>query len=193
MPTNKRGVIRMKNIWVDWSRPNIDEEWDCIGATKIREHAEVQIKRLKKLNRISQAEKICPDDLMQSNMPIYDIAYPLHSTEISDKKIIKVCSETNCTVIQNNFSGKYCLSLSACGMDYSQDIALAYIIIDGCIDWDFLNDVYIESPISVSQKKFKSILRELRRQLKISIQNYTAHLNRVESHLKFSNTKRGII
>ena len=69
-------------------------------------------------------------------------------------------------------------------MNLSQDIALAYIIADKCIEWDMLENVYISCAFSVSEENYQLNLKELKRQLAISIGNQTAKLKEVEKQLK---------
>ena len=83
-------------------------------------------------------------------------------------------------------------------MDRSQDIALAYLIADGCIDWDMLEDVYIAGPLSLGEKDYLRLLRELDRQMKIAMGNLESRHEEVKEKLreyskpnKRSKTKRG--
>jgi hypothetical protein len=69
-------------------------------------------------------------------------------------------------------------------MDLSQSIALAYIIADGCIDWDLIENVYISGAFSVSEEEYQTILKEMERQLTISIDNHKAKLKKVREQLK---------
>jgi hypothetical protein len=69
-------------------------------------------------------------------------------------------------------------------MNLSQDIALAYIIADGCIEWAFLENVCTSGAFSVSKEDYQIILNELERQLAISIDNQTRKLKEVTEQLK---------
>jgi hypothetical protein len=110
-------------------------------------------------------------------------AYPLFS-EPDEEKIAKICEETSCTVVYNLQDDTYYLALTGGGMDLSQSIALAYIIADGCIEWELLNDVSISGAFSVSEEEYQIILKELERQLSISIGNHKAKLKKVREQLK---------
>jgi hypothetical protein len=78
----------------------------------------------------------------------------------------------------------YYLALTGGGIDLSQSIALAYILCDGCIAWDMLEDIYISGAFSVSEEEYQIILKELERQLEISIGNHKAKLKKVREQLK---------
>ena len=69
-------------------------------------------------------------------------------------------------------------------MNLSQDIALAYIIADGCIEWDMIENVSVSGAFSVSKEDYQIILSELERQLTISIDNQTRKLKEVTEQLK---------
>lgn len=118
-----------------------------------------------------------------AGIPMMNYAYPLEVTpdEATIKKIVK---ETNCTVVYNNEEDNYYLALTGGGMDLSQDIALAYMIAQGFIEWDFLSSVYLTNPLSVSKKDFKKILKEAIRQFKIVKANATRDLERARETLK---------
>lgn len=112
-----------------------------------------------------------------------NFAYPLFS-EPDEEKITKVCEETACTVVYNLQDDNYYLVLTGGGMDMSQSIALAYIIADGCIEWDMLENVYISGAFSVSEEDYRIILKEMERQLAISINNQTRKLEEVQNKIK---------
>jgi hypothetical protein len=107
-----------------------------------------------------------------------NFAYPLFC-EPDEEKIAKVCEETACTVVLNLQDDSYYLALTGCGMDFSQSIALAYIIADGCIEWDMLGDIYISGAFSVTEEDFQIVLNEMERQLRISIDNNKHKLKEV--------------
>jgi hypothetical protein len=78
----------------------------------------------------------------------------------------------------------YYLTLTGGGMDLSQSIALAYIICDGCIAWNFLESINISGAFSVSEEDYQTILKEMKRQFTISIDNHKAKLKKVREQLK---------
>jgi len=175
----------MKSTFIDWSSEDIHRSWNFVGAEILYN------KELEKLSHCSHGNRekeYChecesyPDDIYQSNKPVMNFAYPLFS-EPDEEKIVKVCEETSCTVVYNSQEDCYYLALTGCGMNLSQDIALAYIITDGCIDWDMLDNVCISGAFSVSKGDYQIILNELERQLAISIDNQTRKLTEVREQL----------
>lgn len=162
----------MKSIHIDWASEWGKDKWDFVGRSALEsirgEWSE------------DNQDGINEDD----GYPMMNYAYPLFSSEISEEKILDVCDNTSCTVVYNNEDDTYYLSLTGGGRDLSQDIALAYIIVDGCIDWDMLQDVYISGALSVSKENYFRILNELKRQLGIQIGNFQERLNRVNDLIK---------
>jgi hypothetical protein len=178
----------MKSINVDWSNENIFDRWEFTGANLIRDK---EFERLGKVCKHGNKDggscdecQIYPDETADNNNPMMNYAYPLFSSNVSDEKILKVCKETNCTVLYNTDEDKYYLALTGGGMDLSQDIALAYMIIDDCIEWDMLEDVYISGPLSVGKDKYKKILKQLQKQLIIIKERSKLRLDEVNKYLK---------
>ena len=175
----------MKSIYVNWSDENIHQIWDFIGSSILYNR---EVKKLSKCPHGNATEGYCdkcecyPEDKEQDNRPSMNFAYPLFC-EPGEEKIIKVCEETACTVVYNSQDDNYYLTLTGGGMDMSQSIALAYIIADGCIDWDFLDEIYLTGAFSVSEEDFQIILKELERQFTISISNQTQKLKEVQDKL----------
>lgn len=160
----------MKVRFVNWTVAYNSEEWEFSGAEAMFYDAE---------ERQENGEDVNPDLAYDENIPILNFIYPLYSKSLSQEKILEVCSRTACTVIFDKMSDSYYLALTGAGMDFSQDIALAYIIADGCIDWDFLEEVYVDGPLSLSREDYEIVLKELKRQLAISICNRQDRLGRV--------------
>jgi len=176
----------MRSTFVDWSSETANRNWDFVGAEIMYN------KELEKLSHCSHGNKekeychTCecyPDDIYQSNKPMMNFTYPLFC-EPNKGKIIKVCEETSCTVVYNSQDDNYYLALTGCGMNFSQSIALAYMIADGCIEWSMLEDVCTSGAFSVSKEDYQIILNELERQLTISIDNQTRKLTEVTEQLK---------
>lgn len=161
----------MKSMHVDWASEYCNDTWEFVGRHVLEEE--------KGLWSADNPEGISEDD----GYPIYNYAYPLFSDSIENKLILRVCEETNCTIVCDTKDDSYYLALTGCGMDLSQDIALAYMIVDGCIDWDFLESVYISGPLSVSKSNYIKILKELERQFDVSIHNHKSRLNQVKEKL----------
>ncbi|MDD5599745.1 MAG: hypothetical protein PHV82_17505 [Victivallaceae bacterium] len=175
----------MKSIHVDWSDENIYQYWDFVGAEIVYHKENLRLQQCPHGNHNLEHCFECncfPDERRNDNLPSMNFAYPLEF-EPSEDIIYRVCNETNCTVVRQISSDYYFLALTGGGMNLSQDIALAYIIAEGCIQWEMLEDVYIGGPFSVSKEKYQLILTELRRQLKVSISNQISKLREVKKQL----------
>ena len=176
----------MKSRYVNWRDDDTRRNWDFVGAELVYDR---ELKKLSQCPHGNAEREYCdeckcyPDDSRQDNRPAMNFAYPLFC-EPDEEKIAKVCEETACTVVLNLQDDSYYLALTGCGMDMSQSIALAYIIADGCIDWDLLDDIYISGAFSVTEEDFQIVLNEMERQLRISINNKTQKLKEVTKQQK---------
>lgn len=172
----------MKSILVDWSEFEDDgvlEEWEFTGRTLLEE----------KYGRWSEYNEDGIDE--DTGFPLMNYAYPTGNQTISDKKILRVCEETNCTVVFNNNDNEYYLALTAGGMDLSQDIALAYMIINtfenekyGFIDKDMLDDIYISGRLSIGENQYKIMLETLKKQYQKSITRSKETIETINKQLK---------
>lgn len=171
----------MKSRYVNWRDEDTRFHWEFVGAELVYDR---ELERLSQCPHGNAEQGYChdcacyPDDKRQDNRPAMNFAYPLFC-EPDEEKIAKVCEETACTVVLNLQDDSYYLALTGCGMDFSQSIALAYIIADGCIEWSMLENVYISGPFSVTEEDYRIILDEMERQLTISIANKTQKLKEV--------------
>ena len=173
----------MKSIYVDWLSERSRDNWEFVGRQVLEEA------------RGEWAEDNPNGVDEDEGYPIYNYAYPLFRDEIGDETVLKVCEKTNCTVVYNRQDGRYYLALTGCGMDMSQCIALAYLIVDGCIDWDMLEDVYIAGPLGVGKEAYGRILSELDRQLGLAVDSMqTRHeevKKRLEEYAKGNSSSKG--
>ena len=146
----------MESRYVDWWEAFKDDEWDCLGRYVMEEQKGEWSE--------DNPEGIDYDDYM----PIYNYAYPLHLSSLDENKVIRICEETNCTVVNNTEEDELYLALCGCGMNMSQSIALAYMIAYSFGDNEYgripdhmLFDVYKSGALSVSRKKFRHIIKAL--------------------------------
>lgn len=169
----------MNSREVNWSETG--EQWEYVGARAIFQDAEQR--------KAAGEDDVYPDDEESANMPMMNYAYPLNR-EPSENKILRVCKETNCTVVYNREEEKYYLALTGGGMDLSQDIALAYIIAQGYIDWASLEDIATQPNLSIGDKAYRLVMRELKRQLKISINNQRVKIKEINKAMQEEREKR---
>ena len=146
----------MESRYVDWWEAFKGDEWDCLGRHVMEE----------KRGEWSEDNQDGLED--DDYIPIYNYAYPLGLSSLDENKIIRICSETNCTIVYNEEEDTLYLALCGCGMDMSQDIALAYMITYawgneeyGRIPDHMIFDVYKSIPLSVGKKQFKHIQKAL--------------------------------
>jgi len=71
-------------------------------------------------------------------------------------------------------------------MDLSQDIAYAYMIISGYIEWDFLDEVKLTQCLSVSEETYRKILRQALKQYENQKTRAGLNLNEIKSYIKES-------
>ncbi len=146
----------MESRYVDWWEAFKGNEWDCLGRHVMEE-------------KNGEWSEDNPEGLEGDDyVPIYNYAYPLGLSSLDENKIIRICTETSCTLAYNTEEDSLYLALCGCGMDLSQDIALAYMIAYsygneeyGRIPDHMLFDVYKLSPLSVSKEQFKHIQKAL--------------------------------
>jgi len=74
-----------------------------------------------------------------------------------DEKILQVVERTVCTVMENTETGEWFLTLCGGGMDLSQDIALAYHIMDKWLPLELLQRVCTQPGLSISKEEFRTI------------------------------------
>jgi len=146
----------MESRSVDWSKAFNGEEWECLGRQVMEEKRGCWSDE--------NPEGIEGDDYI----PIYNFAYPLGLNALDEDKIERICNETNCTVVYSDAENSLYLALCGCGMDLTQDIALAYMIAYsygeaeyGRIPRHMLFDVYKSGALSVGQEKFERIREKL--------------------------------
>lgn len=153
-------------IYNDWSDPDRWEKWENQTTSILRqvvedkEHPEYK-KVVESLGILDQDTKELVkywEETIDGYEPIYNYIYPLETTP-SDDDILKVALNTNCSVMYNTDDDSYYLTLTGCGMDMSQDIALSYLIIENWLPTDLLLNVCSQEGLSISKENFK-ILKE---------------------------------
>ena len=123
----------------DWSD---SETWEMTG----RNHEESKM----------TDEQI--DELYDEYIPIYNTAYRL--VDKPDGKTISLIHErTNLTVVYNLNDEAHYLALTACGSDFSQDIALAYLMIEGSVSYEIACIVYSTGELTVHGEDFVRIMK----------------------------------
>jgi len=156
----------MYSIYGDWSQDY--EKWSFIGQQAY--------------NKAHEKDADF-DEANEMGMPMMNYAYPLKH-DIDEPTILKIVENTNCTVVENNDTGKQYLALTGGGMDLSQDIALTYIYAQSFVEWDLIDDVFISSPLSVDGDKYLLILKDLKERYLIRQAIDEEKLKEIEAKLK---------
>lgn len=117
-----------------------------------------------------------------SHYPMMLYAYPLNF-EPDDDKIIKVCTRTNCTVVENTESNEYFLALSGGGMNLSQDIGLAYLILEGRIPTALLFEISTQPELSIYGKDWLKLMRAIKRQLRNTRGSATQRARKINTQI----------
>ena len=97
---------------------------------------------------------------------------------------MKVVKETNCTVIENTETGEWFLALTGGGMDLSQDIALAYLIVQGWIPTALAYNVSTQPCLSVSGKDWLLIMEDIKKRLGFGRDNYEQRIQEINRRIK---------
>lgn len=119
-----------------------------------------------------------------SAFPMMNYLYPLECSNFEDKDILKVVKETNMTILENTESGEFFLALCGGGMDLSQDIALAYQILETWIPQNLLREVCAQPCLSLGSKNYKKLARGIIKQLKMEADKNKQRRNEWKESLK---------
>ena len=125
-------MTRDYSILVDnWA----DEKWVMTGRdamlSVLKDENSIQYKQLVKESGESNIkELICRK--ADEYLPICCYAYPLDKYP-GREKVIRICEETNCTVVKAKSTAQYFLVIRDGGVHLSHDVAMAYIIAQGYI------------------------------------------------------------
>jgi hypothetical protein len=116
-------------------------------------------------------------------------AYPLEITP-DDEKIIEVCKRTNCTVMYKNDEDAYYLALCGGGMNLSQDIALAYNILERWIPLELALSVSTQDGLSQGGKDFRQVMRACKESIKKDMDNGKERIKKIKEAIKESLNKK---
>lgn len=141
-----------------------DEKWEMTGRevmySVLSDESTRQHKELKK----EYGDDYDVDEKADENYPMMNYAYPLYKRP-SDGQILKICEETNCTVVEDTGTGDFFLALTGGGMNLSQDIAMAYIIAGEPIPPALAMSVATQHGLSQYGKEWRKVMRECRKSL----------------------------
>jgi hypothetical protein len=148
----------------DWNH----EEWEFTGMDVMRSFYEANPKEAEKdgheLDEGGNVKYL--DEIIEDFFPMMLYAYPLDS-EPPTMKIIKLCRNTNCTVVMKRDTEDYFLALTGGGMDLSQDIAMAYIIAEDFVPASLAMEVSTQEGLSKHGKEWMKVMRYCAKSLDI--------------------------
>ena len=170
--------------YVDWQN-YYEKGWENVGRRIIEENCNNKTEGREETNmryggyceECEQAEDSC--------QPMMNYAYPLETTP-DDDKILKVCQETCLTVMYNEDEDAYFLALCGGGMDLSQQIALAYNILERWIPLELALQVSTQDGLNLSGKDFRHVMRACKESIKIDMINGMNRLKKIREAIKES-------
>jgi len=170
----------------DWR----NEKWNHVGVHLMREYYLEDKETIEECKDNNWDIEDMAWEKADESYPMMLYAYPLNF-EPDDDKIIEVCTKTNCTVVEDTETGDYFLALSGGGMDLSQDIALAYLIMEGRIPTALAINVCTQPCLSVRDKDWLKIMRAIKKQLQWEADYYKRHKRKINQEIKrFQETER---
>lgn len=157
------------SIDVDWSN-YLEDGWENIGRSILEEscthktqdqNSKEEYKETNvKYSGYCEECEISEDDAQ----PMINYAYPLVTTP-SDEDVLRVVKNTCLTVMEKDED--YYLALCGGGMDLSQQIGLAYILIERWIPVELLSEISKQKGLSVSGEDWKLLRSSIIEQLKM--------------------------
>jgi hypothetical protein len=173
------------SINVDWQEEF--EEWENIGASTMREFYEAHPKEAEKDGHdVENGEVTYLDEVIDDWQPMMNYAYPLacDPTRNGNEAIIKVCRETCLTVMYRDSDETYYLALCGGGMDLSQSIAYAYLILESWIPLALLRAVCKQPELSVHGKNWLKMARRINLQLRMEIKSFRQDANQWQVNMR---------
>ena len=167
----------------DWN-----EDWEYVGRDVMYSYYEAHPKAAKEegyeVNDKGEVEYL--DELADREHPMMLYAYPLEFDELEEEKIIKICIETNCTVVRNVATNDLFLALTGGGMDLSQDIALAYIIAQRWVPFALALAVSTQPNLSKHGKAYRRVMRGIVDSLRMNADQATRRIADAKKGIKQS-------
>jgi hypothetical protein len=141
------------------------EKWENLGRRLLEENCKHYSQDEERNNTNMQDSGWCEEcGVSEDNAnPMINYIYPLelkYDTDDDDddkNKILEVVQNTNCTVMLNIETDEYFLTLCSGGMDLSQDIAFAYLILEKWIPEDLMSSVCRQKGLSISKENFEKL------------------------------------
>lgn len=157
------------SIFIDWHeefKENYDK-WTNHGRDVLKNSCKHKTKETGE-NTLAEYSGACEKCNISEDSaePMMNYAYPLELKDFDEEKILRVVKETNCTIMENQATGEWFLVLCGGGMDLSQDIGFAYIILERWIPKNLLTEIAKQPLLSLGNKNYKKLAKEVIFQLK---------------------------
>ena len=152
------------SINVDWSN-SLEDGWENLGRQILVDSCEHKTQEGCGENTNMEYSGYCEECKISESdsQPMMNYAYPLETTP-NTEDILKVVKKTCLTVMEKE--GNYYLVLCGGGMDLSQQIGLAFILIEKWLPIDLLKVVSTQKGLSVYGEDWillrKSIIEQLK-------------------------------
>lgn len=174
----------MTSIFKDWSNR---EGWENCTTRVLRdilenpEHEKFKevADRLEVLEDDGKTLKSYYEESIDAYEPMMNYAHILE-TSPSDEAILNVALNTNCCVMYHEEEDKHYIALTGGGMDLSQDIGLAYVLLEKWIPEDFIGQICNQKGLSISKENFEILRKAIIEQTK----NYKARFKDIGQRWK---------
>jgi len=145
------------------------EQWENIGRGVMREYYEEHPEKAEEDGHdVEDGEVKYLDEVLDNYEPMMNYAYLLRCEPDRDD-VLRVCQETNLTVMYKDSEEEYYLALTGGGMDLSQDIARAYQILDTWLPTALLREVCKQPELSVHGEAWLEMAEQIRKQMMMEI------------------------
>jgi hypothetical protein len=162
----------------DWNDP----KWIHHGINVMREYYEENEQGIAEIKELADDCACDPEELVHEkadeSFPMMLYAYPIYN-DPSDQEILEVCLETCCTVVEDNDTGDCYLALCGGGMDLSQDIALAYVLVQGWVPASLALEVCTQYGLSKSGDKWRKAMVACEKALRNYASSYLAKADEI--------------
>lgn len=158
----------MASIFIDWYNEfsNNFDKWENCTTRVLKEILEDS--EHEKFNEIAEKLDLLEDgklveyweESVGEYRPMMNYGHILVTTP-DDDKILKCALKTGCCVMYNNYTDECFIGLTGGGMDLSQNIALAYVILENWIPEDLIMSVCKQPGFSLCKDEFKWLKAEI--------------------------------
>ena len=126
------------------------------------------------------------DDISEdSYYPTMLYAYPLYDCP-TDEQIFQIHEKTCLTVVQNIESEEYYLALCGGGMNFSQDIGMAYIIAEDHIPYALAEMISKQPNLTQYRKDFRQVMKYCLKAMVLNVSSAKRQIREIKESIKKS-------